>query len=38
MEIKSPSKLCKPVQGFDNELSGEPVLPGFRLDLRELRP
>jgi Uma2 family endonuclease len=25
------------VQGFDNELSGEPVLPGFRLDLPELR-
>ncbi len=25
------------VQGFDQELSGEPVLPGFRLDLRELK-
>jgi len=25
------------VQGFDNELSGEPVLPGFVLDLRELK-
>lgn len=25
------------VQGFGNELSGEPVLPGFRLDLRELK-
>ena len=25
------------VQGFDHELSGEPVLVGFRLDLRELR-
>lgn len=25
------------VQGFDQDLSGEPVLPGFALDLRELR-
>ncbi|MBB4602102.1 Uma2 family endonuclease [Hymenobacter luteus] len=25
------------VQGFDNELSGETVLPGFRLRLAELR-
>lgn len=25
------------VQGFDRELSGEGVLPGFRLDLRKLR-
>ncbi|WP_246010704.1 Uma2 family endonuclease [Hymenobacter perfusus] len=25
------------VQGFDNELAGEPVLPGFRLRLSELR-
>ena len=25
------------VQGFGNELSGEPVLPGFRLDLQELK-
>lgn len=25
------------VQGFDNELPGEPVLPGFRLRLSELR-
>ncbi|MGI4743579.1 MAG: Uma2 family endonuclease [Janthinobacterium lividum] len=25
------------VQGYDQELSGEPVLPGFRLDLRPLR-
>ena len=24
------------VQGYDQELSGEPVLPGFRLDLRPL--
>jgi len=23
--------------GFDRDLSGEPVLPGFRLDLRPLR-
>lgn len=32
-----PSQPVEVVQGFDNELSGEPVLPGFRLDLRELR-
>jgi Uma2 family endonuclease len=25
------------VQGFDNELSGEAVLPGFQLRLAELR-
>ena len=25
------------VQGYDQELSGEPVLPGFQLDLRPLR-
>ncbi|HEX8429339.1 Uma2 family endonuclease [Hymenobacter sp.] len=25
------------IQGFDNELSGEPVLPGFVLELRQLR-
>jgi Uma2 family endonuclease len=25
------------VQGYDQELSGEPVLPGFRFDLRPLR-
>ena len=25
------------VTGFDHDLSGEPVLPGFALDLRELR-
>lgn len=25
------------VRGYDQELSGEPVLPGFRLDLRPLR-
>ncbi|TDN37339.1 Uma2 family endonuclease [Hymenobacter sp. UV11] len=25
------------VQGYDRELSGEPVLPGFQLDLRPLR-
>jgi len=32
-----PGQPVEVVQGFDNELSGEPVLPGFRLDLRELR-
>ncbi len=32
-----PGQPVEMIQGFDNELSGEPVLPGFRLDLRELR-
>ena len=35
--IYRPGQPVEVVQGFDNELSGEPVLPGFRLDLRELR-
>ncbi len=35
--IYRPGQEPEIVQGFDNELSGEPVLPGFRLDLRELR-
>lgn len=33
-----PGQLPEAVQGFDAELSGEPVLTGFRLNLRELRP
>ncbi len=33
-----PGQAVEVVQGFDNELSGDPVLPGFRFDLRELRP
>lgn len=32
-----PGQPVEVVQGFDNELSGEPVLPSFQLDLRELR-
>jgi len=32
-----PGQPVEIVQGFDNELNGEPVLPGFQLDLRELR-
>lgn len=35
--IYRPGQPVETVQGFDNELSGEPLLPGFRLDLRELR-
>ena len=35
--IYRPGQAREIVQGFDNELSGEPVMPGFRLDLRELR-
>jgi Uma2 family endonuclease len=35
--IYRPGRPIEVVQGFDNELSGEPVLPGFRLDLREVR-
>lgn len=35
--IYRPSQPVEVVQGFDNELSGEPLLPGFVLDLRELR-
>ena len=32
-----PGQPIEIMQGFNNELSGEPVLPGFQLDLRELR-
>ena len=35
--IYRPGQPVEVVKGFDNELSGEPVLPGFQLDLRELR-
>lgn len=35
--VYRPGQPVEIVQGFANELSGEPVLPGFRLDLRELR-
>ena len=36
--VYTPGQPVQTVAGFDQELSGEPVLPGFRLDLRELRP
>ncbi|WP_375416536.1 Uma2 family endonuclease [uncultured Hymenobacter sp.] len=35
--IYRPGQPVETVQGFSSELSGEPVLPGFRLDLGELR-
>jgi len=35
--IYRPGQPAEIVQGYDQELSGEPVLPGFRLDLRPLR-
>ncbi|WP_310396535.1 Uma2 family endonuclease [Hymenobacter sp.] len=36
--VHRPGQPVEVVTGFDQELRGEPVLPGFRLDLRELRP
>ena len=36
--IYRPELPVETVRGFDTELSGGPVLAGFRLDLRELRP
>jgi len=35
--IYRPGQPAETVRGYDQELSGEPVLPGFRLDLRPLR-
>lgn len=35
--VYRPGLAFETVQGYDQELSGEPVLPGFRLDLRPLR-
>lgn len=35
--IYRPGQPAETVLGYDQELSGEPVLPGFRLDLRPLR-
>jgi len=32
-----PSQLAKTVQGYNQELSGEPMLPSFCFDLRPLR-
>jgi len=35
--IFEPGQPMRPVVGFDQLLSGEPVLPGFALELRRLR-
>ena len=35
--IYRPGKATEEVSGFDNTLSGDPVLPGFQLDLRVLK-
>ena len=35
--VYRPGQPAEVVQGYAQELSGEPVLPGFRLDLRPLR-
>ncbi|AWM33437.1 Uma2 family endonuclease [Hymenobacter nivis] len=35
--VYRPGQPTEIVRGYDQELSGEPVLPGFRLDLRPLR-
>ena len=35
--VYRPSQPAATVRGYDQELSGEPVLPSFRLDLRPLR-
>lgn len=35
--IFAPGQPVRTVQGFDQLLSGEPVLPGFALELRRLR-
>ncbi|WP_201987196.1 Uma2 family endonuclease [Hymenobacter rubidus] len=35
--VYRPNHRVEIVQGFENELSGEPVLSGFRLDLREIK-
>lgn len=35
--VYRPGQPAETVRGYDQELSGEPVLPGFRLDLRPLR-
>ena len=34
--VYRPNQPTETVQGYDQELSGEPVLPGFHLDLRPL--
>jgi Uma2 family endonuclease len=35
--VYRPGQPVQTVQGYEQELSGEPVLPGFQLDLRPLR-
>ena len=35
--VYAPGQPMQTMPGFDQELSGEPVLPGFRLALRELK-
>jgi len=35
--VYRPNQPIETVQGYDQELSGEPVLPGFQFDLRPLR-
>jgi Uma2 family endonuclease len=35
--VYRPGQPAETVMGYEQELSGEPVLPGFRLDLRPLR-
>lgn len=35
--VYRPGQPAETVQGYDQALSGEPVLPGFQLDLRPLR-
>lgn len=35
--IFEPGQPVRPVVGFDQLLSGEPVLPGFALELRRLK-
>ncbi len=36
--IFEPGQPVRPLQGFDQVLSGDPLLPGFALDLKRLRP
>lgn len=35
--VHRPGQPAETVRGYDQELSGEPILPGFTLDLRPLR-
>jgi len=35
--VFEPNQPVRPLQGFDQALSGEPLLPGFALELRRLR-